>query len=204
MVIGIGMGSAFTILFISFGPAIFRLLGGRGPALEQALAYADVAFLGSVGIWLTNTFASVLRGTGNMRVPSTVLLVVAGLQVALGGGLGLGLGPLPRLGMPGIALGQVIAFAVGAAYLAWHLGSGRARLRLRLAGGLQWPMFRDILKVGAIACVSPLQSVATVLVVTALVSRFGTEMLAGYGIGARLEFLLVPITFAIGVASVDI
>jgi Na+-driven multidrug efflux pump len=41
-----------------------------------------------------------------------------------------------------------------------------------------------------------------VLVLTALVARLGTEALAGYGIGTRLEFLLVPITFAIGVASV--
>lgn len=87
-------------------------------------------------------------------------------------------------------------------YLAWHLLSGRARLRLRLAGPLQWDIFRDILKVGAVACVSPLQSVLTVLAMTTLISAYGTEALAGYGIGARLEFLLVPITFAIGVASV--
>jgi Na+-driven multidrug efflux pump len=44
--------------------------------------------------------------------------------------------------------------------------------------------------------------VLTVLVMTRLVAGLGTEALAGYGIGARLEFLLVPITFAIGVASV--
>ena len=28
------------------------------------------------------------------------------------------------------------------------------------------------------------------------------EALAGYGIGARLEFLLIPVVFAVGVASV--
>jgi Na+-driven multidrug efflux pump len=39
-------------------------------------------------------------------------------------------------------------------------------------------------------------------VVTRLISSLGTEALAGYGIGARLEFLIVPITFAVGVASV--
>ena len=201
-VIGLGMGLTFTIIFLGFGASIFRWLGGRGAALNEALTYANTAFLGSIGMWLTNTFASVIRGTGNMRVPSTVLLVVAGLQVIIGGGLGLGLGPLPRLGMSGIALGQLVAFTAGGAYFAWHLLSGRARVRLRLTGGLEWPMFRDILKVGAVACVSPIQSVLTVLVVTALVAPFGTEMLAGYGIGARLEFLLVPITFAVGVASV--
>src|SRR6185436_12191538 len=65
---------------------------------------------------------------------------------------------------------------------------------------LQREMFFDILKVGALAAFSPLQTVLTVLVLTALVSRFGVEALAGYGIGARLEFLLVPMTFAVGVA----
>jgi Na+-driven multidrug efflux pump len=40
------------------------------------------------------------------------------------------------------------------------------------------------------------------LVITALVARFGTAALAGYGIGARLEFLLIPLAFSIGVASV--
>lgn len=63
-------------------------------------------------------------------------------------------------------------------------------------------MFLDILKVGAVSSLRPLQVVLTVLILTRLVAGFGTEALAGYGIGARLEFLLVPIVFAIGVASV--
>ncbi len=63
-------------------------------------------------------------------------------------------------------------------------------------------MFLDILRVGAVASFSPLQTVLTVLILTRLVASFGTEALAGYGIGARLEFLLVPIAFAVGVACV--
>ncbi len=49
---------------------------------------------------------------------------------------------------------------------------------------------------------SPLLSVATVLVLTGLVARFGPGALAGYGIGVRFEFLLIPIAFSIGVACV--
>src|SRR3954451_19068257 len=63
-------------------------------------------------------------------------------------------------------------------------------------------MFMDILKVGAIACLAPLQSVLTILIFTKILAGFGTETLAGYGIGSRLEFLLIPISFAIGIASV--
>ena len=63
-------------------------------------------------------------------------------------------------------------------------------------------MFFDILKVGAISCLSPLQTVLTILIFTKILAGFGTETLAGYGMGSRLEFLLVPIAFAFGVASV--
>jgi len=201
--IGGGAGLAFTALFLVAGGPIYALLGGRGAALEQALIYSDTVFLGAAAIWMTNTLASVVRGSGNMKVPSLTLLWVALLQVVLGGALGLGIGPVPRLGMTGIALGQVLAFAGGTAYLFWYLASGRSRVRLTGSGvRLQWPMFREILRVGALACISPLQSVLTVLIITRLVAVHGTEALAGYGIGARLEFLLVPIAFAIGVACV--
>jgi Na+-driven multidrug efflux pump len=63
-------------------------------------------------------------------------------------------------------------------------------------------MFYDILQVGAIACFSPLQVVLTVTIFTHLLAALGTEVLAGYGIGARLEFMLTSVAFAVGIASV--
>ena len=36
------------------------------------------------------------------------------------------------------------------------------------------------------------------MLVTGLVGRFGVAALAGYGIGVRLEFMLVPLAFGIG------
>jgi len=204
-IIGTLAGLAFTAVMIGGGSAIFRLLGGSGDALEQALAYANVAFLGSIGVWLTNTFASVIRGSGNMRIPSSTLLLVNVAQVVLGGGLGLGLGFLPRLGMPGVALGQVLAYAGGSAFLLWYLASGRARVRLALRGiSIDRAIFTDILRVGALSCISPIQTVLTALLATRIVATGGAAALAGYGIGSRLEFLLVPITFGIGVATVPL
>ena len=203
VLIGAVAGIAMSAVFLFAGEAIYRLLGGRGAALEQALAYSNVVAFAVANIWLTNTLASIIRGGGGMRVPSVTLLGSAATQVIAGGVLGLGLGPFPRLGMAGIAAGQVIAFVASTLFLFWYLISGRARVRLGgLRAGFSWDMFRDILKVGAVACIMPLQTVLTILALTRLVSRFGTEALAGYGIGSRLEFLLVPITFAIGVACV--
>ncbi len=107
------------------------------------------------------------------------------------------------MGLPGVALGQIVANALGVAFLLWYLVTGQGRLTLAFKGiPLRGALFADILKVGAVACLSPVQSVLAVLVFTGLVARLGVVPLAGYGIGQRLEFLLIPIAFGIGVAAV--
>jgi len=203
IIIGACGGLLFTITMLSFGRQFFVLLGGKGDVLEQACSYSQVLFYGAVSIWLVNTLASVLRGTGDMILPSATLLAAAALQIVIGGTLGLGLFGLPRLGMPGVAAGQLIAFTLAAVFLLGYLISGRGRLSLPFASfAFQRGMFVDILKVGAMACLAPLQSVLTILIFTKMLAGFGTPTLAGYGIGSRLEFLLIPVAFAYGVASI--
>jgi putative MATE family efflux protein len=202
-IIGTGGGLFFTAMMLAGGRQFYSLLGGHGEVLDQALHYSQVLFSGAVSIWLVNTLASVVRGTGDMRVPSLVLIGVAIVQVTVGGGLGLGLFGLPGLGMRGVAAGQLTAFTLGALFLAWYLLSGRSRLKLNLGSfAFKREMFFDILKVGAVACLSPLQSVLTILIFTKILAGFGTVVLAGYGMGSRLEFLLIPIAFAFGTASI--
>jgi putative MATE family efflux protein len=201
--IGTASGLFFTALLWSAGPLAYRLLGGGGEVLAEAARYGFWVFCAVPAIWLFNTLISLVRGSGDMRVPSAAILAVSLVQVAIGATLGLGLAGAPRLGMPGVALGQVIAYWVAAAVLWLYVRSGHARVRLALRGiALQWALFQDILRVGALACLSPLLTVGTVLVVTRFVAVHGPEALAGYGIGARLEFLLVPIAFGVGVAAV--
>ena len=144
-----------------------------------------------------------MRGTGNMKLPSLMMLSSAVCQIILGGTLGLGLGPIPQFGMRGVAAGSLTAYAISISIMSWYLFSGRARVVPKIWGlRIQWAMLFDILRVGAISCFSPLQSVLTISIFTHMLAGFGTEILAGYGIGARLEFLLTSVSFAIGIASV--
>lgn len=203
--IACAMGSAFLVLMALFSASLLYALGGRGEALNQALAYSEVAFAGSIFVWIVNTLASVIRGSGNMKIPSITLLAISIAQVIFSGALGLGWGPIPSLGMGGVAAGSLIAYGAGAVYLWMYLASGCARVELPVRSTkIDKQLLKEILRVGAVACISPLQTVLTILVLTRLVAEFGTNALAGYGIGTRLEFLLVPIAFAIGVASVPL
>ncbi len=203
LAIGLTLGLVFTLAVLALGPTAYRLLGGSGRVLEEAIVYSNIAALAIVAIWAMNMLASVARGAGNMVVPAYTQLTAGVVQVAVGGVLGLGMGPIPRMGMAGVALGSLVAFTGAALALFVYLRSSRARLPLRIDRELVTrARIAEIMRVGAVAMLSPLLSVTTVLVLTALVARFGPEALAGYGIGVRFEFLLIPIAFSVGVACV--
>jgi hypothetical protein len=128
LLIGICFGLTFMLVMLIFGPSLLALLGGRGHVLANAIGYAQIFFGGAVLPWLMNSMAGILRGTGNMKLPSLMVLSAAVLQIVLGGTLGLGLGPVPQFGMPGVAAGSLIAYLISISVMGWYLFSGRARV----------------------------------------------------------------------------
>src|SRR5262249_57805577 len=98
-------GLVFMLVMLIFGPHLLELMGGRGNVLAQAISYVQIFFGGAVLPWLLNSLAGILRGTGNMKLPSAMFLNAAVCQIVLGGTLGLGLGPIPQFGIRGVAAG---------------------------------------------------------------------------------------------------
>ena len=198
-IIALAMAALFTVVAGVYAPWLFGLLGASGEVLDGAVAYAEIAFGGAVVMWLAHTFASVLRGTGNMTIPAKILTVASVLQMALSGALTLGWGPFPALGVRGPATALVIGSAVAALVMGGAVVAGHGGVRLRLTGiALKAELFRDILKVGAVACGNALLTIGTIVIVTRLVAEQDAAALAGYGLGSRLELMLIPISFGIG------
>src|SRR6185436_8751318 len=166
------------------GRPIYAAMGGQGGSLEAALAYSNVVFVGNVLVWLMNALASVIRGTGNMLVPSLAVCLGIVLLVPLSPLFIFGWGPVPALGIAGGGLAVVVTTALTAAVLAWYLLSGRCVVNLRRAR-LKAPFFTDILRVGGVGAVSTLQTTLTVALTT-----------------ARLEYLLIPLVFGLGAPMV--
>jgi putative MATE family efflux protein len=203
LVIAVAMGAAFTVLILLFGGPVYDLLGGDEETLGYALDYSNVLFAGAVIVWIANTLSSVLRGTGNMLVPAGGLVAAAVLHVPLSASLVLGLGPLPQLGIAGAGVAYVVAFSVAAALMAVVVFRKSSALRPHAGDWrLEWPLFREILRVGALSVLSALQTVLTAVLLTGYVGRFGAAAIAGYGVGLRLELLQIPLVFAIGQALV--
>jgi putative MATE family efflux protein len=198
LLVNVALGLLTSAVVLVFGPDLYRALGGRGASLDAALRYSNVVFAGNVLLWVTNGLASVVRGTGNMLVPALVICGGAIVLIPLSPLLIFGIGPFPALGIAGGGVAMVITFAGGAAAIAYYVLSGRSVVRLR-AVRLRARLFGDILGVGAVATVSTLQTNVTIGVATALVASVaGPAGVAGYGTGARLEYLLIPLVFGLG------
>ena len=203
MVIALVMAAVFSAALLGGGPAIYRAMGAREGALAAALAYSNVIFAGAAAFWLFNTLAAVVRGTGNMLLPAAVALGGSAVLLTLSPALIFGWGPLPRLGVRGAAIGVVAYYALGTFVFLGYLLSGRSLVRLRASAvRFRGVLFQEILRVGAPSLVSNVQTNLTVVLLTALVGPFGTLALAGYGMGARLEYLQIPLVFGFGSALV--
>jgi Na+-driven multidrug efflux pump len=174
-------------------------MGSSGAALDAALVYSNITFAGAILIWLFNSLASVIRGTGNMNVPAGVSIV--GTMVLIPASLVLifGWGPIPAFGVAGGAIAGLSYYVVGCVVLIFYIWTRRGVLTpSRTPPVLHWRLSRDILRIGLVACIITVTTNLTVAVATALVAVNGPAAIAGYGVGARLEYLLIPIAFGFG------
>lgn len=197
--------TVLLVLFLLFGDVFFRFIGGSGDILKIAMAYCTLLFSGGYLIWLGAATSSLFRGAGNMSLPARLMVVGSFIQVPLTGGLVLGWFGLPQFGVPGAALSTLIVHGLIGIIMLFMLLRSDSAIALKLSlSAWRSDLMNDILQVARPASLNPLMNIATILGLTALVSRFGETALAGYGIGTRIEFLMLPVIFAFGTALTTI
>jgi putative MATE family efflux protein len=201
IILALAGGVFFFAAYRFFGIALLSKLGARGPVLTEAVAYGNILFTGCVLIWLAQILSSVFRGMGNMRFPSMLMVFGAIIHVLTAGTLILGWFGFSKMGITGAAIASILTSGLNTVILLTRLSVGKVSVPLRLARfQIQWPLIQDILSVGALASLSPVFSVLTISLINGLISALGPSAVAGYGIVARLEFLLIPMVFGLGAA----
>jgi len=200
MVLAAIVGTVFMLGAIFAGPILYRTLGGRGAALAAAVSYSNYLFAGAIPVWIVNLQAAALRGSGNVRVPALVTLVGALVTIPLSPILIFGLGPIPRLGIAGAGIAFGLYYGAAMLFLLRYMASGRSGLTFRVVR-LRGALFADMLKVGIPTALNSMLTNLTIILVTGAVGLFGISALAGYGISSRLDYMMVPLLFGIGTAT---
>ena len=199
VVIGILIGLGFTAFAWIVAPSVYALMGGSGNALGQALAFSNLWFAGAALAWISSFFSALLRGSGDSATPARYGLIASIVYVPLSGLLALGAAGWSGFGIEGLAIASLVATSLALLLQARALWRGRLGFVPRLAGvRLQRRLFGEILKVGLMGSATSITGNLTAVLVTGLIGSFGTEALAGYGIGVRLEYMVAPLAFGIG------
>jgi putative MATE family efflux protein len=199
LIVAAAMAAAFTGLMLIGGPAIYGLIGGSGDTLTAALEYSNALFAGAIAYWVLSTLTSAVRGAGHATVLAVVYIAAEALHVALVPMLMFGIGPVPPLGIPGAGIATVASFVASSAALAWYVLSGRTAIKMSFDDVRPSSrLFIEILRVGAPMSLQPILNNLALAVLTGLVGTLGAAQLAGFGIAARLEYLLYPLAFGLG------
>jgi putative MATE family efflux protein len=194
--LAVGLSVFFGIVVGAGGPSIFALMGGTGSVRDLAVALARVLFGGCVVTYTGAMLDSVLRGEGNVRVPSVWSTVSLVLQILLTPVFMFSL----DLGLIGAGVAVIVSQAIATVPRARFVFGGGALLRPR-----PWPRrlrgepLREILRVGVPASLSTITNYLGLVVLTSVIARFGTAHLAAYGLCTRFDFLLM--SFAYGFAA---
>jgi putative MATE family efflux protein len=111
-------------------PSLLRFVNATAEVRAQALPYLRIVFVLGGGMMILFMLSSALRSAGDARTPMRLGIAATVLNMALNALLIPGVGPIPRLGTAGAALGTVLAAWAMAAYALRHLFRGDWVVRL--------------------------------------------------------------------------
>jgi Na+-driven multidrug efflux pump len=186
----------FAIPLAVFPRALLGPIGGAEAAAAAAPYAAWMFGAGALPAWLANTLASILRGGGRHGLAARGVI---GGWIAYPPLAWLLMEPA-GLGLPGAGIAFALAMSGAALLMAAAVMAGGAGFTPALRTPLRPALFRRILAVGLLAsAMAAIANLATILV-TAAIARHGPAAVAGYGISARIEFLMIPLAFGVGSA----
>lgn len=175
-------------------PFITHVLGVSEALLDDTKAYLVITFAGSLFLFLNLTYQAILRGIGNSRAPLPIIFASVIINAALDPLLIFGWGPIEPLGVIGAAYATLITLIISSiAGIRLMLGP---RFGLTLSWkqlSPRWPVIITLFRVGLPASVEQGSQALFVSVMTVLAAKFGTVVLAAYGIVSRLLiFMVIP------------
>lgn len=197
LALAVAIGVAFGAVIQVAAPILFTAMGAGGDVHAHATRFARILFGGATITFLGTMFDSVMRGEGNVRVPAIWSITSLVLQMAATPFFMFRLG----FGLDGAAFAmlacQALATVPRAVWVFGGHGTVRPTLGLRRGG---FAPVREILRVGVPAALSTSVNNFGLMALTAVVTRLGAPDLAAYGLGTRLDFLLMSFGYGFGAA----
>lgn len=149
-----------TAIFIAVGimapigylvsPSLLNFVHAAPEVKAEALPFLRIMFVFSSGLMVFFMLSGALRSAGDARTPMMLGITMTVLNLVLNIVLIRGLGPIPRFGTTGAAMGTCIASGLIAVYAISRLWTGAWVISIPRGGGYgpNWSIIRQIFKFG--------------------------------------------------------
>lgn len=173
---------------------VFTLLGAQGESLKLITEYMHIWYLGMPFIVIPMVGNGVIRASGNFSFPMWVMLIAGITNIIFDYALIFGELGAPKLGIEGAALATVISRALTLIASLYFLIFKQELVVNPLRGREVFKSWREILETALPSAVMNMISPLAMGVITAFIAPFGGTIVAGFGVGMRIESLaLIPI-----------
>jgi putative MATE family efflux protein len=183
-----------SILGIIFSKPLLHLLNTPANLKPYAHIFLIITLVGMIFLFGFNWVSAILRGLGDSKTPLFLLIYSTILNIIFVPILIIGVGPIPKLGVAGAALGTVLSSFVMLIFAYFFVLKKHPLLNIHIWDfTLDFEIIKKIFLIGIpISFQMIVISIGGILIVS-LVNTFGSEVTAAYGIGLRLDQLsLLP------------
>lgn len=173
-------------------PDILRLLGVEQVIFEDANIFQKTIFAGLVFNFGFIMFQSLMRGIGEVRIPLYINAATLSLNFILDPLFIYGWGPVPAYGVTGAAVSTLVTVSLSAFTGVFILWKGKTDIKLSTKNfKFDIPLLKKAFKLGAPSSMEISARALGLTIMTGIAAKFGTSVLAAYGVGSRLLSFVV-------------
>ena len=190
--------------YFAAGP-LMKIIGAGPDIIEDAITYFKMSSIGFVFLFLFFIFQSLMRGIGNVMLPVYIVLSTVILNAVLDPLFIYGYGPVPGFGVAGAAVSSVITQAVASSIGLYILFKGRHGIKISLAAmNFDMDNLKKTFSIGLPASIEQSTRALGMTMMMAIVTSFGSDIVAAYGIGARMLSFVVDPALGLGIATTSL
>lgn len=168
---------------------LFRTLGADDNVIPLIMQYMKIWYLGMGFVVIPMVGNNAIRATGDTKTPSFIMIVAVTVNIILDPLLIFGIGPFPRLELAGAAMTTVFSRMITFSVAMWILYHRDKMLTIHIGNIKQIiKCWGKILYIGIPTALSRVIIPVSAGIITRIISGYGHEAVAGFGVATRVEF----------------
>ncbi|HEV7397662.1 MAG TPA: MATE family efflux transporter, partial [Pyrinomonadaceae bacterium] len=194
LVLGLLVSAGFAAIGVPLAPKLLKLMGGSPWVVEHGVGFTRVMLAGNATIIMLFLINAIFRGSGDAAIAMRVLWLANAINIVLGPCFIFGVGPFPKLGIVGAAVGTNIGRGIGALYALSRLIRKGGRFTLNRSHlGVDPSIMARMIRLSSTATFQVFISMASWVGMVRTIASFGSDAVAGYTIGIRvILFAILP------------